>query len=118
VAVPTVLRITRLVSKPGMGAMLVERCAAIAVRERALRPDAYVVLQARRLLDGDRTEVVSITEWQDLEHVRSHMPEAAPEDAPPFYQEYADVLDDWKVELYELTWTTATGAVRTDQPAS
>ena len=116
-AVPTVLRITRLVSKPGLGAMLVERCAAIAVRERELRPDAYFVLQGRRLLDGDRTEVVSITDWRDLEHVRARMPEAAPTDRPPFYEEYADCLDDWRIELFELTWTTTTGAIegsRTD----
>lgn len=113
VGVPTVLRITRLVSKPGLGAVLVERCAAIAVRERALRPDAYFVLQGRRLLDGDRTEVVSITQWHDLEHVRDHMPEAAPSDMPPFHAEYADVLDAWSVELYELTWSTPTGAVET-----
>lgn len=110
-AVPTVLRITRLISKPGMGAVLVERCTAIAERERTLRPDAYVVLQGRRLLEDDRTEVVSITQWNDLEHVREHMPEAAPVDLPPFHAEYADVLDTWAVELFELTWTTATGPV-------
>ena len=108
-AVPTVLRITRLISKPGQGAALVERCAAIADRERALRPDAYFVLQGRRLLDGDRTEVVSITQWHDLEHVRERMPQAAPADRPPFYEEYADCLDEWRIDLFELTWTTATG---------
>jgi hypothetical protein len=99
-AVPTVLRITRLISKPGLGGVLVERCTAIAERER------------RRLLDGDRTEVVSITQWDDLEHVRDRMPEAAPSDRPPFYEEYADCLDEWRIELFEMTWTTATGLVR------
>jgi hypothetical protein len=111
-AVPTVLRITRLISKPGLGGVLVERCTAIAERERRLRPDAYVVSQGRRLLDGDRTEVVSITQWDDLEHVRDRMPEAAPSDRPPFYEEYAYCLDEWRIELFEMTWTTATGLVR------
>ena len=111
---PTVLRITRLVSRAGRGPMLVERCAAIATRERVLHPNAFVVFQGRRLLPGDRIELVSITQWRDLELVRGNLPAAAPP-APPFYQEYADALESWQVELFEATWTPDAGAV--DQEA-
>jgi len=106
VPAPTVLRITRLLSRPGLGATLVERCAGIGARETALHPGEFVVHQGRRLRSGDRTEVVSITLWHDMEHVREHMP-ARPPSSPPFLEEYEDLVETWTVELLEVTWTSA-----------
>jgi hypothetical protein len=108
VPAPTVLRITRLLSRPGLGATLVERCASIGTRETTLHPNEFVVHQARRLRSGDRTEVVSITLWHDMEHVRRHMP-PRPGPEPPFFEEYEDLVESWNVELLEVTYTSANG---------
>lgn len=102
-AVPQVVRITRLVSRPGMGAELAARCRAIATRERINHPGAYVVTQARQPIDGDRVEVISITQWIDLDLMRRLMPAGAYEQ-PAFHDEYADCLESWRVEVFEVTW--------------
>jgi hypothetical protein len=102
---PRVVRITRLVSKPGCGADLAARCRRIAERERANYPDAYHVVQARQPLDRDRIELISITEWTDLELMARLMP-AGPLEEPAFYSEYADCCESWRVEIFEVTWPT------------
>ena len=105
---PTVMRITRLVSRPHQGAELADRCAAIAEREARLHPAAFVVHQGRRLLQGGRTEVVSVTTWSDLRVVREHLPAGSPE-SPPFLDEYADLIESWSVEMFEVTRTPENG---------
>ena len=108
---PRVVRLTRLVSKPGSGAELVERCRRIADRERAKHPDAYVVTQARQPLDDDRVEVLSITQWIDLGLMQSLMPSER-YDEPAFWDELEEAVERWTVEVFEVTWTTEIG--RTD----
>lgn len=108
---PNVLRITRLVSRPTMGPALVSRCMEIAERERTTNPGAYTVVQARRLLDGDRIEVVSLTRWLDLDAMLRYVPPTADPEQPPFYDEYATAVESWSVDLFELTWTTEDGAL-------
>ena len=103
--VPRVVRITRLVSKPGCGADLAARCRLIAERERANHPHAYHVVQARQPLEGDRIELISITEWTDLELMARLMP-AGPLQEPAFWPEYADCCESWRVEVFEVTWPT------------
>ena len=100
---PLAIRITRLVSRPGHGPELAERCRRIAERERAKYPGAYHVIQGRLPLDGDRVELVSITEWYDLQLMARLMP---PDDVrePAFFAEYADLIEDWRVEALEVTW--------------
>lgn len=100
---PRVVRITRLVSRPGMGAELVHRCRRIAERERALHPGAYQVTQARQPLEDDQVELVSITQWFDLALMASLMP-AGRHEQPAFHDEYADCLESWRVEVFEVTW--------------
>jgi hypothetical protein len=104
-AAPRVVRITRLISKPGCGADLVARCRRIAERERVNHPGAYHVVQARQPLDGDRVELISITEWIDLELLARLMP-AGPLEQPAFWSEYADCCESWRVEVFEVTWPT------------
>lgn len=108
--VPTVLRITRLVSKPGQGPALVACCAAIADRERALHPGEFLVFQGRRLLDRDRFQLVSITQWENLDLIRDVMP-TEPPTQPPFHDEYVAYLESWRVDLYEATWMPETGTI-------
>jgi hypothetical protein len=108
-----VVRITRLVSRPGRGPELVDRCRAIADRERVHHPAAYRVVQARQPLDGDRVEVVSITYWIDLELMQAYVP-AARHTRPAFWDEYADTLESWAVEVFEVTWTTEGGSSEPD----
>jgi hypothetical protein len=109
-AAPRVVRMTRLVSLPGHGAELVERCRQIADRERANHPEAYHVIQGRQPLEGNRVEVVSFTEWMDLGLMRELMPASAYE-RPAFFDEYSDVLESWRVEVFEVTWTTEDGSL-------
>ncbi len=104
-ALPRAVRITRLVSKPGVGADLAARCRRIADRENANHPGAYHVVQARQPLDGDRIEVISITEWVDLELMARLMPAGVLEE-PAFWSEYADCCESWRVEVFEVTWPT------------
>lgn len=101
---PRAVRITRLVSRPGMGPELAERCRIIARREAALYPDAYHVVQARQPLDGDRIELVSVTEWIDLDLMARLMP-AGEITEPAFHHEYADCIESWRVESFEVTYT-------------
>lgn len=101
--VPKAVRITRLVSRPGCGAELVERCRHIARREQAAHPDVYLVTQARRPLDGDRIELVSITQWIDLAFMATHVAPDPPTE-PAFHDEYADCIEAWSVEVFEVTW--------------
>lgn len=100
---PRVVRITRLVSRPGMGAELADRCRRIASRERERHPGAYLVTQARQPLDDDRVEVISITQWIDLALMARLMP-AGRHEVPAFHDEYADCLESWRVEVFEVTW--------------
>ncbi|HET7726607.1 MAG TPA: hypothetical protein VFK54_04705 [Candidatus Limnocylindrales bacterium] len=100
---PRVVRITRLVSRPGMGAELAHRCRHIAQRERDKYPGAYVVTQARQPLEDDRIEVISITQWIDLALMARLMP-AGRHELPAFHDEYADCLESWRVEVFEVTW--------------
>jgi hypothetical protein len=103
VAVPRVVRITRLLSKPGLGAELVDRCRHIADREHALHPGAFEVVQARQPIGDDRVEVVSITGWIDLALMGALMaPE--PHAQPAFWDEYADCVESWRIEVFEVTW--------------
>jgi hypothetical protein len=101
--VPRAIRVTRLVSRPGMGPELAERCRRIADRELLRYPGAYHVIQGRQPLDGDRVEVVSITEWYDLELMARLMP-AGDITEPAFHDEYADCIESWRVESLEVTW--------------
>jgi hypothetical protein len=107
-AAPRVVRITRLVSLPGRGPDLVDRCRRIADRERARHPGAYRVVQTRQARDGNRIEVVSITEWIDLDLMQTVIP-PGPHTEPPFWSEYADCVESWEVEVSEVTWTTEDG---------
>ena len=102
-AVPRAVRITRLVSKPGLGPDLVEACRRIADRELAKYPGAYHVVQARRPVDEGRIELVSITEWFDLDLMARLMP-ADPAAGPAFLAEYLDCIESWAVEALEVTW--------------
>jgi hypothetical protein len=106
VPTPRAIRITRLVSRPGLGPELAERCRRIAERERVNYPGAYHVIQGRMPLDGDRVELVSITEWYDLDLMARLMP-AGDHAQPAFYEEYADCIEDWRVEALEVTWPVA-----------
>lgn len=101
--VPRAVRITRLTSRPGMGSELVNRCRRIATRERRKHPGAYHVVQARQRLDGDRIELLSITEWIDLGLMASLMP-AGPHEVPAFWDEYGECVESWAIEVLEVTY--------------
>lgn len=112
-----VVRITRLVSRPGRGPELVDHCRAIADRERAHHPAAYRVVQARQPVDGNRVEVVSITYWIDLDVMQAYVP-AGQHTRPAFWDEYADTLESWAVEVFEVTWTTEGGSTEPGSPSA
>ena len=101
--VPRAVRITRLISRPGQGSELVERCRRIAARERKRYPGAYIVTQGRAPVDEERVEVVSITQWIDLDLMQSLIP-PGPLTEPAFWPELADIVESWTVELFEVTW--------------
>ena len=103
--VPRAVRVTRLVSRPGMGSELTDRCRRIAEREQAKYPGAYHVVQARRPIDDERIELLSITEWFDLDLMARLMP-AGDHVRPAFFEEYADCIERWEVEALEVTWAT------------
>jgi hypothetical protein len=102
-AAPRAVRVTRLVSRPGQGSELVERCRRIAARERLRYPGAYLVTQGRAPVDGERVEVISITQWIDLDLMQSLIP-PGPLAEPAFWSELNDIVESWTVELFEVTW--------------